>query len=159
AFALWRDCEDRENYVVHADGSNRRPVIDIVKAGGCSPAREWSPAWAPDGTKLAFLGLNRSPAIPVVNADGTNPRDYGPERTSTNERWLVSWSPDGMKIAFASEYDKGINIMHADGTNLKQLIQVQVSYKNDAGGLSWSPDGTKIAFVSTDNDNQGISVI
>jgi len=161
AFALWRSC-NRENYVMNADGSNRKRLPDIMRAGGsCSPSLSRSPAWSPDGTKIALLGnQEESPAIHVINADGTNLRDYGPMRMSNVEVWLLSWSPDGTKIAFAKEHDEtGIYLMNADGTDPMQLSQARVAGQDDSGGLAWSPDGTKIAFVSASDNKRDIHVV
>jgi TolB protein len=166
AFTLWEtgaSCVP-ETYVMNADGSNRRRVIDIGEGCLRSHSRERSLAWAPDGTKLALLSRSESSAIQVTNADGTEPRGYGPSRDLPNVGRL-SWSPDGTKIALASNPlrdDTGtymvmrIYVMNADGTNLKQLLQIRDSYEDssglNAGGLSWSPDGTQIVFVSRGNN-------
>jgi len=113
----------------------------------------YSPAWSPDGTKIAFVSSSSSsslsPSPPgfyhiyVMNADGTNPvrltggiyRDLDPD-----------WSPDGTKIAFISGNDftaYDIYVMNADGTNPVRLTQ-SPGYP----APRWSPDGTKIAFYS-----------
>ena len=132
-------------YVMDGDGGNRRRVT-------VNPARDWLPAWSPDGKKIAFVS-NRNNVnkdhmqIWVIDADGKNP-------IRLTDGWVDSypdWSPDGTKILYDAhlvpeEHDLapgGIAVMDADGNN-KRLVK-------NARGLhpTWSPDGKRIAFIST----------
>jgi Tol biopolymer transport system component len=131
---------------INSDGSGETVLI--------SDGVNQSPAWKPDGTKIAFsrnppLGSGR--AIHTMNPDGTGlqaiPNSIGDDSPT--------WSPDGSKIAFT--HQEGLNkpevmVMNADGTN-------RVALTNDSAFTFdpvWSPDGTKIAWVST-RDFPGIS--
>ena len=75
-----------------------------------------SPAWSPDGTKIAFTSDDDDPHIYVMNADGTNfarlTQNFARPLTrarssvrSTYRWWSLAWSPDGTKIAFLSSHD------------------------------------------------------
>ena len=70
AFASARD-GNLDIYVMDVDGRNQRRVT-------VNPARDESPAWSPDGKKIAFVS-NRNNAnkdhmqIWVIDADGKNP--------------------------------------------------------------------------------------
>src|SRR2546427_4342073 len=109
-----------------------------------SASDDLSPAWSPDGSKIAFQ-TNRdsgfSPEIYVMNVDGS-----GQTRLTVNTAidLAPAWSPDGTKIAFSTNRDGNYEIytMNADGTGATRLTS---NAANDAGP-TWSHDGTKIAF-------------
>jgi TolB protein len=148
------DVGDRENalYVMDEDGGDRRALLDEPVGG------EMAPAWAPDGTLVAFA-MNVAPGedpdavdtnmeIFVVRSDGTGLRRLtnhpGPD---TNP----AWSPDGSWIAFtrwpdgaASEGGDRVGIwtMKADGSDLHRLTHGP----GLADQAAWSPDGELIAF-------------
>jgi Tol biopolymer transport system component len=88
-----------------------------------NPAYDQSPAWSPDGTKLAFVSdRDGDLEIYVMNTDGsgvtrlTNHHGYDAEPT---------WSPDGSRIAFASDRDGNLEIyvMNADGSAQTRLTR------------------------------------
>ena len=133
AFTSSRD-GNKEIYVMDGDGRNQRRVTT-------HPARDESPAWSPDGAKIAFVS-NRNKdrqQIWVIDADGKNPirltdglRDSYPD-----------WSPDGTKIVYDAHQlgPAGITVIDADGKNKRRL-------KNEGGVFpSWSPDGKRIVYA------------
>jgi uncharacterized protein (TIGR03437 family) len=128
-------------YTITADGSILSPLTPIGSA-----VFDRSPAWSPDGAKIAFARTTATTKsqIYVMNADGGNPTRI--TNTSASER-QPSWSPDGTKIAFVSDRDGNdeIYVMNADGSNQTRLT-------NNTGldfDEAWSPDGTKIVFTSS----------
>lgn len=108
------------------------------------PARDWKPAWSPDGARIAF-NSNRDGAnkIYTMNADGSGVTPLFPGQMFHDLD--PAWSPDGTRFAFVSNragmgYD--LYIAGINGGDLTRLTS------NNAikGDPTWSPDGSAIAF-------------
>jgi len=81
-----------------------------------NPAYDESPAWSPDGNRLAFMSIRDGNAeIYVMNADGSGQTNL--TNNSGGDR-AVAWSPDGTRLAFSSGRDGNLEVyvMNADGT-------------------------------------------
>jgi Tol biopolymer transport system component len=124
------------------------------------------PAWAPDGSHVAFICYRQQRAKtkfnepylgPYEGPDGYQLREICVSDLERNEVVQLtddlnidmdpSWSPDGQLIVFASSRgsDDGTNIfvMQSDGTNLTQLTRQSSAYRRPR----WAPEGERIAFV------------
>jgi hypothetical protein len=135
-------------YVMDADGSNQTGLTQ-------RPPDDRSPAWSPDGSRIAFHSYrdgNRD--IYVMDADGSNQT-----RLTQNSAWnqFPAWSPDGSRIAFPSGRDGSMDIyvMDADGSNQTRLTREP----SEDWSPAWSPDGSRIAFESYRDGNWDIYVM
>ena len=122
-------------YVMEPDGSGAGAL-----AGS---ADDLSPAWSPDGTKLA---VTRGGDVHVMNADGSGAVNL--TAGSFGSDFDPTWSPDGTQIAFVSTRSgtagQKIYKMDADGSDVVQVTNTAAADSEPA----WSPDGQRIAFVS-----------
>lgn len=110
----------------------------LTKAG----VKASTPAWSPNGTKLAYaVEENGTWQIWVARKDGTQPH-----RLTRNGGYRPTWSPDGRKIAYQSKFQApgDIVIISAAGGSPHRLTK-DPAYD---GHPAWSPDGQYIAFAS-----------
>ena len=117
-------------------------ILELIY-GRSTPGDVQTPAWSPDGRKLAFVSERDGNAeIYVMNADGSAQENL--TRQPANDSH-PSWSPDGRRIAFVSRRDGNseIYVMNADGSGVRNLTRTPSSELDPA----WSPDGRAIAFV------------
>lgn len=125
-----------------------------VKRLTSSPVADFSPAFSPDGKKIAFVSDREGPHlitdIYVMNADGSNKRLVTDETKIPGDRmndFDPAFSPSGRQVVFSrgrgySEFNNDLYKINVDGTNLTPLFET----KRTAYQPSWSPDGMKIAF-------------
>jgi TolB protein len=122
--------------VVSADGTRRRmlvgpePAIRQLGPTDHEHVEYSTPAWSPDGERIAFVETHRTDRIYLMNDDGTGIRAL----TSSNfDSVYPVWSPDGSTIAFllyGPHHMSQIATMNADGSELETVTHL-------SGGASW----------------------
>jgi TolB protein len=108
--------------------------------------RDTSPAWSPDGTKIAFMFSQHDHwEIYVMNADGANRVRLTKEEPFTPRppnNVSPTWSPDSRHIAFLTDRNGKweLYVMNADGSNQRPMFSM-------GEGLRPSPlDGLPIKY-------------
>ncbi|HZR27962.1 MAG TPA: Tol-Pal system beta propeller repeat protein TolB [Terriglobales bacterium] len=111
-----------------------------------------SPAWAPDGSKIAFSSsMHGHSEIYVSDSSGANPRRLTVS-TGHPDSSPVWNAKTGAQIAFVSGRTglPQIYIMDADGTNVQRMTDTGY-----AVSPSWSPNGQLLAFAWRRNYGPG----
>jgi TolB protein len=123
--------------VSDADGFNAQTI-----ASSAEPLM--SPAWSPDGKKIAYVSFERKTAAIYIQTLATGQRVSVAEFPGING--APSWSPDGGKLALTLSKDGNPDIFILNLVT-RDLIKLTKSSAIDTEP-SWSPDGNNIVFTS-----------
>lgn len=103
-----------------------------------------SPAWAPDGRRLAYVSFESGKAVVVVQDVSTGSRKVVASFKGSNS--APAWSPDGRQLIVTLSRD-GLSQLYAMGANGEGARRLASSQAIDTEA-AWSADGSAIYFVS-----------
>ena len=103
-----------------------------------------SPAWSPDGNRMAYVSFEKKKPVVFVQSLYTGERKAVANFKGNNS--APAWSPDGSKLAVVLTYGANSQIytISADGSNLQQVTKSSSIDTEPA----FSPDGKFIYFSS-----------
>lgn len=124
--------------VSDSDGHDPRRIMS-------SPMPVMSPAWSPDGDRLAYVSFeNRRSEIFIQNLD-TGERRSVSSRDGVNG--APAFSPDGRRLAMALSAGSGgpdIHVLDLDSGDMTRVTRSRAIDTEPA----WFPDGDRLAFTS-----------
>ena len=103
-----------------------------------------SPAWSPDGRRLAYVSFENKKPVVYVHSLADGKRQVAANFKGSNS--APTWAPDGTRLAVSLSRDGGsqIFLVNADGSGVRRLAQ--------SSGIDtepvFSPDGRSIYFTS-----------
>ncbi len=138
AYVVQTSPKSWELHIADADGFNpqaalrsREPII--------------SPAWSPDGTRLAYVSFESGKPVVYVHSVTTGERRAVANFRGSNS--APAWSPDGRSLAvtLTREGNSQIFLMNADGSNVRRLttssgIDTEPAFSVDGGSIYFTSD-------------------
>jgi serine/threonine protein kinase/Tol biopolymer transport system component len=151
---------DGKSFVYVGDEAGNTDIF-WQRVGGKNPTNltkdstknETTPAFSPDGNRIAFHSEREPAGLYVMEATGENPRRV------SDVGFHPSWSPDGREIVVGAEWI-GVHANKSATPSALWIVDVAAGSKRlltegDAAQPSWSPGGQRIVYWSWSAQTRG----
>jgi TolB protein len=129
---------------VYRSDSDGEMLLPVTPAGQTS----LSPAWSPDGQRIAYTQLGEGRGGIVVETLSNGATTIAPgSQTALNI--TPAFAPDGRTLAYAHSDERGTDIYTANVVDRCCAQRLTVGRYADNLSPTFSPDGRRIAFIST----------
>jgi WD40-like Beta Propeller Repeat len=122
-------------FVASIDGSEIRQVTH-------PPAEVSSPAWSPDGTRVAFVESESLVVLDVASGESRRVDDVVPG-------WGIQFTPDGSSILTERQSNEDSDLVLVPINGGESTVLIGGEQGVGAAGGSLSPDGSRITFMGT----------
>lgn len=140
-------------------GNKSRYILEVSDIDGYNPQPLltstdpiMSPAWSPDGRKIAYVSFENRHAAIYVEDVASGSRQLISEYQGING--APAWSPDGRRLALVLSKDGSPNIYILDLSS-RQLTPITKDWSINTEP-AWSPDGRALIFTSNRGGNPQI---
>jgi TolB protein len=124
--------------VADSDGYKPQTILE-------SPQPLMSPAWSPDGDRLAYVSFEKRRSMIYIQRLTDGKRELIASYKGINS--APAFSPDGRKLAFVTSKDGNPEIYVVD-LNTRVVTRLTRHLGIDTEP-SWTPDGNKLVFTSS----------
>jgi len=137
---------NQDIYVISLDDPREDKAINLTNT---PDADEYSPAWSPDGTSMAYATtVNGIPLVYAVKIDQPS------QPILIGQGQYPAWSPDGLELAFVNQRSQGDLLVTGQYSAFSASVQA-FELSTRARSLSWSaatlpqPPQGSLAFAAT----------
>ena len=128
---------------IDSDGAN---LARVSRGTGIA----MSPAWAPDGSRVAYTELRDFSGPVVIQNLTSGARQTVPTTTGSGFGGTPVFSPRGDEMIFARGSEQGTDLFRVDVARMCCVLALTASGRlADNMNPTYSPDGRRVAFMST----------